>query len=311
MLPSRWSPAYHRVLQCFFPCLCRRLEERTGPPTRQPGRHQIGVRDRSRRHLGQGDRGGPGECAERTERRRHPRVRPVQQPGHHQSGGRVRRGHRRSGVMPGVAVPGGGHVPRMHGVPGTGGHRGVVVRVGQCEVQRPLRRQREPDGRHRGVAPPCERPDRRELRHDRHGHQSPGHRAFVDGVVAEGREHGAEHGEQTGPRARSRVAGPACCGTSLVPCHVIRLHGRPSSPNDRAPYARPSTTPVSRRHDRVTSDSVGWPFVLDVSAGGGQGRSPRRIRRGGQGRSDGRNVPARGSGRAAAGPGRGDAQGRG
>ncbi|MFJ9586156.1 hypothetical protein [Streptomyces acidicola] len=89
-------------------------------------------------------------------------------------------------------------------------------------MQHALRPQRERDGRDERVPAPGERPDRRELRHDRHAHHPPGHRAFGDGVVAEGREHGAEHGEQTGPHARSRTAGPACPGTLPAPGHGRR-----------------------------------------------------------------------------------------
>lgn len=295
MLPSRRSPAHHRVLQCLLPCLRDRFEEHAGPPARQPARHRVVSGARRRRQLDQSGRGGPGECAQRVERRRHPCVRPVQQPGHDHSGGRVQRGHRRAGVMPGVAVPGRrGHVPGMHGGPGGGAPRGVAVGAGQREVQHPLHRQRGPDGRRRAVTASCERPDRRELRHDQDGHQSPGHRAFGDRVVAENGEHGAEHGEQTGPRARSRAAGPVCSGMFPVSARVIRWHGRPSSPVGRAPYARPSTTPGQRGHAARRAPRAVRPFVADEPAGGGHGRSPRRIRREGHRCSPGQAArPAR------------------
>lgn len=226
MLPSRWSPAHHRVLQYLLPCLRRHRRQPARTTLGQPGQRAVRVGHRPRQHLCHGCCGGPGQRAQCAERGPHPYVRPVQQPGHDQRGSGVHRRHCRPGVMPGVAVAGGsGHAPGVHRVLWHG-HRGVAVRIGQREVQYPLHRQGEGDGGDRRVAASCQRPDRRELRQDQHGHQPPGHRAFDDRVVPEGREHGAEPGEQTGPRVCSRVAGPACSGTSLVPGQVIRRHGR-------------------------------------------------------------------------------------
>lgn len=102
-------------------------------------------------------------------------------------------------------------------------------------MQHALHRQCDRDGRGRHIATTGEWPDRRELNHDEPAHKPPRHCCFSDRVVAEGREHGAEHGEQAGPRARSCTAGPACSSTLLVPGHVIRWHGRPSSSSGRPP----------------------------------------------------------------------------
>lgn len=227
MLPSRWSPAHHRVLQYLLLCVCRHREELARTAIGQPGQRVVRIGNRPRQHLSQSGHRCSCQRAQRGERGGHPYVRPVQQPGHRQRGGRVHRRHRCPGVMPGVPVPGGGgrvsgvhRVPRHH-------HRGVAVRAGQREMQRALHGQRDHDRRDRPVTAPGERPDRSELRHDQHARQPPGHRAFGDRVMPESREHGAEHGEQAGPRTRSRVAGPAGTGTSLVPGHVIRRHGHP------------------------------------------------------------------------------------
>lgn len=254
-LPSRWSPAHHRVLQYFLPSLRRHREERTRPPTGQQGHHPVRIGDRSRQHLGQGRRSRSGQRAQRAERRRHPHVRPVQQPGHHHSGGRVHDRHRHSGVMPGVAIASGsGEVPGVHRVLGHR-HRSVAIGVGQREMQHPLHRQRGNDRRDRRVAAPRKRPDHRDLPHDQDGHQPPGHGAFGDRMVPEDRERGAEHGKQTGPRTRSLEAGPACSDTP-VPGHVIRWPRRPSSlPAVHRTRSR-RATPSSRAHDRAPSASA-------------------------------------------------------
>lgn len=279
VLPLRWSPAHHRVLQYFFPCLGRHREEGAGPPSRKPEHHPLRIGDRSRQYPGQGRRGRPGQCAQRAERRGHPYVRPVQQPRDRQRGERVHGRHRRSGVMPGVTVPGGGgHVPGVRRVL-RHRHRGGAVHGGQREVQYPLCGQGEGDGRDRRVAAPGERPDRRELRHDQQGHQPPGHGAFGDRVVPEGREYGAEHGEQAGPRARTRVAGPARSGMSLVPGHVIRWHGRHhslpagrSGPQDCAGTCPPSGSSTHNTASTLAHSPRSTPDAGETASRGRRGR---------------------------------------
>ena len=252
-LPPGWSPAHHRVLQYVIPCVRRHLEEGPWPPVGQREHHAAGVVDRSRQHLDQGRNGRPGQRPERGEGGRQPCVRPVQQPGHDQRGDHVHGRHRRPGVMPAVTVPCHGRaVPGVHYVP-RHTRRCVTVCVGQREMQHALRGQREREGRGRGVAAACQRPDRRELGQDRRPRQPPGHRALGDRVMAEGREHSAEHGEQAGPRARSRAAGPACGGTHIVPGHVITWHGRSSFPTGRRPSGKQpyDTVRSGSRTDRL------------------------------------------------------------
>lgn len=224
-LPRRWAPAHHRVLQYVF--LCTRHAVRVGGTTApgQPYRPRPRTTDRPGQRLCQGRRGRPGQGAEGTEAGRHPRVGAVQQPRHRQRGERVHGRHRRSGVVPGMAAARRrGQVAAVRPV-----RRRAGVRVRQRQVQHSLRRQRDGDGGGRGVAAPGEGPDRQELPGAGHPGQSPRHRARDDLVVSARGQHGAEHGEQPGPPARPRTAGPLSPGTCLVPGHLVTRHVRPSS----------------------------------------------------------------------------------
>lgn len=222
---SRWSPAHQRVFQGVRPCRRREFEAADQP--RHGRRGDLG-RTKSRNQPGRGDRGDPAQCADGSQRRRHGRVRAMQQPAGRQCGGQVGGGHGRRGVMPGMPVAASlmGDVPlgSVSGVSAVG-----VVRAagrGQRQVQGGLRDDRARHDRGQGQATAGDRPDQGELPQREDDHQPPRHSALGDRMVPQRSKGAADEREQPGPHARRRTARPRTRAPAAVRRHAITRHGR-------------------------------------------------------------------------------------
>lgn len=239
--------------------------------------------DQSRQCGGSGDRGcaaprhkpgheSGGDAAHRTggtQRRRHSRIRPVQQPAGQQGGGHVSRCHGRRGVVPCVPVTDG----RVNAVarsvrPMTGLGEGRGSHPGQGDMKPALGDEGARKNTGQGKPAACGGPDENELHQRERAHQAPRHRPFHDRVVSQGSEHTADEGEQAGTDACTGTTRPQVRAPVVIPRHMASRHGSSSSSPSLPAVTRscgspPPAAPVCGWRGRRT----GW---------GPPGRRPRR-----------------------------------